>query len=253
MNLCESCGEPFDPPKRNPRRRTCSKVCSTKAAWKTNRDGRIASIRRMRSTPEGKALSVEVNRKRWSAPGARERLSEWNRQRWATPEIREQLTAGIRERAQDPDRRAFYSRIRKAMWADPIGRAKMTAAVKASHSTDEYRALFSNLLRERWQDPVWREKWAAGMRRRFERERRLRAAAKAAPRPLLELPPLPPPPVAPERTRSPRQLAEEDAIAEFLAKQGATIIPDIGAPELARLVDEKPLVYDKKTRKYARR
>lgn len=63
--------------------------------------------------------------------------------------------------------------------------------------------------------------------------------------------PVPGPSPSVEITSESRR-SEEDAIAAFLATRGVTRVPPVGDPELARLNEEKPLVYDAKKHRYTR-
>lgn len=219
-------------------RQTCSRSCAVACSWRTNREARLASI--SAAQKRRGAQIAEFNRQRWARLGEREKLSERNRRAWADAKTRERLVTGIRERQRTPEMRRFYSDLRRAMWRDPAYRARVTEIVAASHRTPEYRALFSALLRERWRDPVWREKWMAALRRRY---------VKVAPPPkTLVMPPLSPPPAAPDR-RSAARIAEDEAIAEFLRRRGARVMPPVGDPALGKLPD---LVWNRETRKYAR-
>lgn len=248
MNICVVCSGSFEPPARNPKRQTCSKRCSSILSWRTTPD-RAASI--SKAQKRRGAEIAEMNRRRWTKPGEREKLSERNRKAWADPVAREKLSARIRRSHRRPELRRFYSEMRKALWQDPEYRARVTAAVAAGHRTEKYRALFSALLRERWKDPVWRGKWLAAMRRRYGH-----AIAEPTPEPPE---PVPAAAQAPEPTqatpraspdrRSPMRRAEEDAIAAFLAEKGLTKLPGVGDPELGKL---PPLQWDRQVRRFTR-
>lgn len=249
QKACEHCGAEFEPPAKNPRRRTCSRSCAVALQWRDAavRERRTISQSAAHRTPEARARTVATNHRRWARPGEREKLSQRNREAWADPATRERLSQAIRARQSTPEMRRFYSEMRKAMWRDPIYRARVTEIVRASHRTDEYRALFSALLRERWKDPVWREKWSAATRRRYAKAPPTQHAE--APQPLAQLPPVAPPSPRPETPLSAARMAEEDAIAAFLAAKGVTKIPAVGDPAIFSL---PPIRWDKKKRRETR-
>ncbi len=244
MSLCEQCGATFEPPRKS-KRRTCSRSCHAALGWARNRGSRLASI-----SAAQKRRSAEIvaqNHRRWARPGEREKLSQRNREAWTNPATREKLSAGIRKAQSTPEKRQFYSDMRRALWRDPAYRARVTEIIRTTHRTEEYRALFSALLRERWQDPVWREKWIAAMRRRAKPSSAPAAEPRAA---VVALPPPAPPPVQPERPKTAARLAEEDAIAAFLASKGVTKVPAVGDAALRGLPD---LEWDKSSRKWGRK
>lgn len=235
------------PPANNPNRRSCSRSCAMSLGWHTNREQRIASI-----SAAQKLRSAEItafNHIRWDRPGERERLSERNRQAWADPDQRKRLSAGIRKAQSTPEKRRFYSEMRRQLWRDPVYRARVTEIVGASHRTAEYRALFSRLLRERWKDPIWRGKWIAAMKRRYRKAPAPIPERPTVTAPMLVMPSAPGPSAAPERHRSEAQIAEEAAIAAFLARKGVTKVAGVGDPSLSKL---PPLEYDRTKRKYSR-
>lgn len=240
---CEHCGTEFEPPLKNPSRRSCSRACAIALGWRNgNRERRCAALSAAQKA-RGAAIS-EQNRQRWARPGERERLSERNRTAWADPAMRAKLSAGIRANHSLPEMRRLYSEIRRLAWQDPEYRAKASAAIRRSKNTAEARGLFSALLRERWKDPVWREKWAAATRRRYakpEPESRKPALAIIAP--------VPPPPPKPQAPLSAARQGEIDAIAAFLARHGATKLPGVGDPALGELA---PLQWDRTKRKFTR-
>ena len=163
--ICVECSKEFERPRKS-KRQTCSRACWAALGWKSNRDDRIASITAQKRTPEGRAASVETNRKRWSRPGEREKLAEYNRRRWAQPEIKFALSAAIRD-GWTLERRAEFAAFRARQWAeDEAYRAKNVAAIRAAKSTPEARAKFSALLTARWRDPKSRAVYVAAMQRR---------------------------------------------------------------------------------------
>lgn len=266
VKACEGCGNPFEPPPGS-NRQTCSRPCAAKVSWRKNRDQRIASITAAQQA-RGADIS-ELNRRRWARPGEREKLSERNRRAWADPETRAKLSAAIKAAQSTPEMRQRYSEIRRVLWQDPEYRRRCTAIIRARCSADQYREMFSELLHERWQDPVWRARWEEGTRRRWadpeERARFIEALRRGRERRLAaefearnaadarEIPSDLPPPAPYEPPRSATRRAEEEAIALFMAEKGITAVPAVGSAELLRISEEAPLVYDRETKKEARR
>jgi hypothetical protein len=166
---CRNCHAEFARPKKS-KRVCCSRSCGIAWSWQNpvTREHRVAAIKCQRATPEGRANSIERNRRRWADPKQRENLSEQNRRRWADPITKAELSASIAKVNGSPEVRRRQSETRRAAWQDEAIRSRMEAGIRRSKSTPEARAKFSALLKERWRDPVWRAKWTAANRRRNE-------------------------------------------------------------------------------------
>lgn len=164
---------------------------------------------------------------------------------WANPEMRRRLTDSIRSRKASPESRRRMSEIRQLMWQDPEYRSRMLAIIAENSRKPEVRAKLSELLRERFKDPKWRAKWLASIRKD--------RATSETPAQKTEIPSDLPASQPYEPPVSTFRRLEEDAIAAFLRSKGATQVPAVGSLELLKLVDTAPLVYDKQTRKAARR
>lgn len=167
-SICVVCGVGFERPRKS-KRMTCSNKCRAVFGWQQqsaeNRQKRLAEMSRVQTLH---GAGQRLNRTRWTGERSvseREKLSQWNLERWANPEIKEQLSQLIRERNGTPEKRRFYSELRKRNWQDPVYRERVTEIIRKSHNTEEYRNLASQLLRARWRDPVLRQKYLAAVTR----------------------------------------------------------------------------------------
>src|SRR6185437_14805336 len=156
--LCAICGKIFDrglygDGRHQSVRRTCSRKCWGSLAFRTNREQRVASLRKAATSPASRARTTEGNRRRWARPGERERLSEKNRNRWADPVQKAALSQAIASVRRTPESRKAASDARKAAWRNPTVRRRMLAGMKRVHGTPGHKAKLSANMRARWRDP----------------------------------------------------------------------------------------------------
>lgn len=97
---------------------------STKHAWKTNRDGYIAALKKAWDDPERKAKAGEIQRK---------------------VQKRQDVVQKIRE-------------TRLNEWSDPVKRASRISAIKEAVNRPEAKKKRSMALKSKWQDPEYRQK-----------------------------------------------------------------------------------------------
>lgn len=173
VTTCVVCRREFTPPVakrsdsrgvRRSQRKTCSRKCHAALGWLAHpekRGDRCKALSAAQSTPKAMARIAAHNKRRWAKPEEHEKLREQNRLRWKdNPEKRFEYGAKLAIINGTPEKKKFYSEMRKAHWADPVKRKKMYDAATASQRVAAYREKLSRITKERWADPVWRAKWA---------------------------------------------------------------------------------------------
>jgi hypothetical protein len=167
VRSCVVCHKEFTPPvgvwrgtvrKRMSTRKTCSRSCHAAYGWLAHpekREARCKALSAAQSTPEALARTAAHNKRRWSNPEEHEKLREQNSKRWkGNPEKYFEYCARLAIINGTPEKREFYSKLRKENWADPEYAAMVKAKSAASLREQTRRANAGARLKARWGDPV---------------------------------------------------------------------------------------------------
>ncbi len=105
-------------------------------------------------------LSAELSEKRYSKPGAREKISKQFKELWSNDEYKERVRQSMVEERNSPEGKARMKKSAQKMWDNktPEERARWTEAITRVNQDINKRKDAGEKIKEKWKDPEFRSK-----------------------------------------------------------------------------------------------
>ena len=167
MKKCELCGEEFNPPKTNPKRKFCSDKCVQKnksifqKKYKNSEEGKRKNSEAQKiaqNRPEVKAQKSKSLKEIANKPEVKEKFQKWSKEFHNREDIKESTSKWTKNFQKNNPRvlKKFHERTKeyyeKEYPLDDIAKENKSKAAKKLFENPEHREKISRIFSEKWKD-----------------------------------------------------------------------------------------------------